>query len=633
MIQEWLIGMLVLGPLALGLIVFAAPRGFLRNALILLTSLLTIATGVTFALNVRGDVTLPPFFTELASLVEPLILLAILALGFRIRSVWVKVMAAIQLVLSLAPLALDPAHLAASMTLRVDPLSTILVLIVSLVGPLIVIYAIGYMRHHEQHAPASAASTNRFFFVMIAFLGLMNGLVLVDDLKWLAVFWEGTTLCSFFLIGHDGTAEARASARRALVINTFGGLAMSLGAFVAGRMAGTESIAGLMANGALLPLAFLAVATMTKSAQMPFQSWLLGAMVAPTPVSALLHSSTMVKAGSYLILRLAPALDKTPLGPVVAVAGAFTFAAACALAIGQSNGKKVLAYSTIANLGLIASCAALNTPLAFAAAMILLVFHAVSKALLFLCVGTIEQTIGSRHIEDMGGILFKMPLTTNVAIVGMASMMAPPFGMLIGKWMAIESAVRTPIVLLLMIVGSALTIFFWAKWLGRITTASYHPVYKIEKVSRWEIGVLLVMVCAVIAGSLMSMPLYHCVIKPVSLVMFGHTAGNLKDLTLLDSVDAFMTWPLFVVLGAVLLAIGLSMSFFRRSHIRLPFLCGENIPGGAYSFGFRSVADRTDMALLNSYYLSPIFGEAKITAWCNPLAVLIILTLFGVLVP
>jgi ech hydrogenase subunit A len=633
MTQEWLIGMLILGPLALGSLVLAGPRGSLRNALVLLTSLATMAAGVAFALKVRGDIILPARFTDLASWVEPVIILAVLILGFRIRSWWVKGMATLQLILSLAPFALGHAEHAAPMLLRVDPLSTLLVLIVSLIGPLIVIYAIGYMRHHEQHAPATAASNNRFFFVMIIFLGLMNGLVLVDHLKWLAVFWEGTTLCSFFLIGHDGTAEAKASARRALVLNTFGGLAMSAGAFVAGRTAGTESIAGIMANGALLPLAFLAVATMTKSAQMPFQSWLLGAMVAPTPVSALLHSSTMVKAGSYLILRLAPAIDKTPLGPIVAVAGAFTFAAACALAIGQSNGKKVLAYSTIANLGLIATCAALNTPLAFAAALVLLVFHAVSKALLFLCVGTIEQTIGSRHIEDMGGILFKMPLTTNIAIVGMASMMLPPFGMLIGKWMAIEAAVQSPLVLLLMVIGSALTIFFWAKWLGRITTASYHPVYKIEKVSGWEIGVLLIMVCAVVAGSLASMPLYHYVFKPISLAVFGRLGGSVANLTLLDSVDAFMTWPLFVVLGLVLLAIGVSMTRFRQSHLRMPFLCGENIPDGAYSFEFRSVADGRNMALLNSYYLSPIFGEANITAWCNPLAVLIILTLFGVLVP
>jgi ech hydrogenase subunit A len=314
----------------------------------------------------------------------------------------------------------------------------------------------------------------------------------------------------------------------------------------------------------------------------------------------------------------------------VAVAGAFTFAVASALAIGQSNGKKVLAYSTIANLGLIATCAGIHTPIAFAAALTILIYHALSKALLFLCVGTIEQTIGSRHIEDMGGILFKMPLTTNVAIIGMASMMMPPFGMLIGKWMAIESAVHHPLILILVIAGSALTIFFWAKWLGRITTASYHDTYKIETVSPWMSGVLVTMGAGVLVACLSAMPVYHTIIKPISLTVFGQvTAG--ESLTLLDSVDQFLSWPLFVILGAILLAGLTSVLFFKHSQVRLPFLCGENVPDGDYSFEFRSLADKKDMALLNSYYLSPIFGEATITAWCNPVAVLIILTLFGVL--
>ena len=631
--MEWLIAALVLGPLALALLILVGPRNRVRDGLVLLSALATMAAGVTLALKGTATLTLAPLVTEAASLIEPLIILAVLALGFMIRSWLVKVMAALQLALAIAGKVLEHGREATATLITVDALSIVLVLIVSIVGSLIAIYAIGYMRHHEHHAPASAASTNRFFFFIIAFLGLMNGLVLVDHLKWLAIFWEGTTLCSFFLIGHDGTAEAKASARRALLINTFGGLMMSLAGFLAGRWVGSESLTAAMSSpAALLPLALLAVATMTKSAQMPFQSWLLGAMVAPTPVSALLHSSTMVKAGSYLILRLAPAIDSTPLAPVIAIAGAFTFAVACGLAVGQSNGKKVLAYSTIANLGMIAACAALNTPLAFAAALMLLIYHAVTKAMLFLCVGTIEQTIGSRHIEDMGGILFKMPLTTSVAIIGMVSMMVPPFGMLIGKWMAIESAIQSPLVLLLFIIGSALTVFFWAKWLGRITTASYHENYKIEKVSPWQWLVLVAMGAAVVVGCLAAMPLYHYLAKPISLATFGARPADPAMLTLLDSVDAFMAWPVFVVMGVVILAVIVSALRFRPSQLRLPFLCGENASLDTYSFAFRSVADRTELALVNSYYLSPIFGEGKITAWCNPVAALIILTLFGVLI-
>ena len=132
-------------------------------------------------------------------------------------------------------------------------------------------------------------------------------------------------------------------------------------------------------------------------------------MVAPTPVSALLHSSTMVKAGVYLVLRLSPAFAGTMLAGIVSLTGAFTFVAASALACGQSNGKKILAYSTIANLGLIIACAGMATPAAITAAILLIIFHAVSKGLLFLCVGTIEQHIGSRDIESMRGLYKIMP--------------------------------------------------------------------------------------------------------------------------------------------------------------------------------------------------------------------------------
>jgi len=559
-----------------------------------------------------------------------LMAITVLVIGLRIRNRIVAALALIPLALTMISLASEAGVQPVESAIVIDALSLVMVLIVSVVGSLIAIFSIGYMRKHAHHAPPTAMTPGLFFFFLIAFLGLMNGLVLTDSLKWLAIFWEGTTLCSFFLIGHDGNAESKASASRALLINAFGGACLSVAAFLVEHNAGSATVSAMVAGGALLPLALMAVATMTKSAQLPFQSWLLGAMVAPTPVSALLHSSTMVKAGSYLILRMAPAMDSSPIGSIVSLAGAFTFAAASAMCISQSNGKKVLAFSTIANLGLIAACAGIHSPLAFAAALTLLIYHAISKALLFLCVGTIEQTIGSRHIEDMGGILFKMPLTTNVAIIGMASMMVPPFGMLIGKWMAIEASVHSPIILMLLIIGSALTIFFWAKWLGRITTASYHRSYKIEAVSRWMAAVLVTMGIMVLAACLGAMPIYQFVIKPVSLAVFGQL-GDRSSLMLLDSVDAFLAWPLFVVLGAILLAIAVGSSLFRKSHLRLPYLCGENVDTPEYSFMFRSIADKRDMALLNSYYLSPIFGEQKITAWCNPAAILIIISLFGVI--
>lgn len=629
-LQAWLIGVLVVVPVAVGVILALGLPAKLRHAIVVIASAMTVAGAVLLAVQGPGKLTLPPLSGIIGSVLEPLTAIIVLAIAIRIRHWLIGILASIPLLLSCFGIAVRGGLHATETVVVVDVLSLVMVLIVSVVGSLIALFAIGYMQKHEHHAQATAMSTGRFYCFLIGFLGLMNGLVLTDNLKWLTIFWEGTTLCSFFLIGYEGNAESKASATRALLINTFGGCCLSLGVFVAELRGGADSLSSLLAGGALLPLALMSLATMTKSAQLPFQSWLLGAMVAPTPVSALLHSSTMVKAGSYLILRLAPALNETALGAVVSLAGAFTFAAASAMCISQSNGKRVLAYSTIANLGLIAACAGIHSPLAFAAAITILIFHAISKALLFLCVGTIEQTIGSRHIEDMGGILFKMPLTTTVAITGMASMMVPPFGMLIGKWMAIEASVGSPLILLLLVAGSALTIFFWAKWLGRITTASYHHTYTIETVSRWMSGVLVFMVLMVMVASLGAMPIYQFVIKPLTLSVFGKLTDR-ASLTLLDSVDAFLAWPMLVVLGAIVLAVLIGSALFHKSRVRLPYLCGENITSDEYSFLFRGIADKQSMAMLNSYYLSPLFGENRVTALCNPVAALIVISLFGVI--
>jgi ech hydrogenase subunit A len=229
-------------------------------------------------------------------------------------------------------------------------------------------------------------------------------------------------------------------------------------------------VAGLLTSG----VALLCLAGMTKAAQFPFQPWLLGAMVAPTPVSALLHSSTMVKAGVFLVVRLSPLYAGTIMGQMGAVAGAFTFVAASALAIGQSNGKRVLAYSTIANLGLIISCAGIGTPVALTAAIFLIIYHAISKGLLFMCVGTIELRIGSRDIEDMQGVFRLMPLTSVIMVIGMLSMLLPPFGVLMTKWLAIEAAVRLPVGLVLIVLGSGFTVVFWVQWIGNVLTMSHY---------------------------------------------------------------------------------------------------------------------------------------------------------------
>jgi ech hydrogenase subunit A len=344
----------------------------------------------------------------------------------------------------------------------------------------------------------------------------------------------------------------------------------------------------------------------------------------------------MVKAGSYLVLRLAPAFSGDRVLGVVTLVGAFTFSVTALLAIGQSNSKRVLAYSTISNLGLIVACAGLNTPLAYGAAMMILCFHAVSKALLFLCVGTVEQRIGSRDIEDMGDLMFRMPVTATFALLGMLSMLVPPFGMLISKWMAIEAAVREPVPLLLIIAGSAFTILFWAKWIGRLQTVSYHREYTAEQMRpSMLIALFILAVCVVVAGCT-AVPLYQYVLEPVCRTAFAGRHVAADEWSLMDSANRLLLWPAFALLGGALL-----LAFFRgarinESHIRMPFMCGENTESevsveetGVPSYTFVGPADRTVKAWVGAFYLRGVFSEERLTPWVNFLAGMLLLGLLG----
>ncbi len=279
----------------------------------------------------------------------------------------------------------------------------------------------------------------------------MFGLVTSNNLIWMYFFWEITSLCSFFLIGFTKTKEAIRNSFRALIMNLLGGLGFCLAIIILGY-GWDESIRTLQLSDVILygesgygvipalmiPVGLLAFAGITKAAQMPFNSWLLGAMVAPTPTSALLHSSTMVKAGVFLILKLAPCLGwgnaeygmVNSAGIMVMAVGGITFLLASFAAISQSNAKRVLAYSTIANLGLIVVCGGIGTTAAVWAGIMLIIFHAVTKSLLFLCVGTAEHNMDSRNIEDMDGLFDRMPRLAACMMIGISAMFLAPLGML-----------------------------------------------------------------------------------------------------------------------------------------------------------------------------------------------------------
>ena len=229
----------------------------------------------------------------------------------------------------------------------VDQLTVIMVLIVAVIGSLITVYACGYMKDYHNHH-TEFKDRRRFFFAMLyVFLGAMFGLVLSNSLIWMYFFWEITSVVSFLLIGYTRTPEAIHNCFRALWMNLLGGCGFAAGIVWAGiKFSVTDMHSLILCDGnvIVIPAILLSFAALTKSAQMPFSKWLLGAMVAPTPSSALLHSATMVKAGVYLLLRLSPVLDSTYAGEMVSVVGGFTFLVMSMLAITVSDGKKVLAY-------------------------------------------------------------------------------------------------------------------------------------------------------------------------------------------------------------------------------------------------------------------------------------------------
>ncbi|MBU1228992.1 MAG: NADH-quinone oxidoreductase subunit L [Proteobacteria bacterium] len=474
---EAYIGLLIFWPLAAGLACLGLRGPGARSALVLATGAVLAAGAVGLA--TQTPLALNPAFLSCATALHVAQAAAFLFpayflfQGIREKHGLVMLFASAQLALAAYGEFGLPAPRAAQDAVFCDGLALALVLVASLVGSLISIFALPYMQRHEEHLHLKTSRQPQFFLILLAFLGLMNGLALAGDLRLFAAFFEGTTLCSYLLIGHDRTAEAKKSALRALWMNCMGGMFLHAGILLAQKqfgLAGIRELASpaLWAGATLLPLALILVAACVKAAQLPFQAWLLGAMVAPTPVSALLHSSTMVKVGVFVCLRLAPVLEGTTTGRILTLAGALTFLGASALALGQSNAKKILAYSTAANLGLIIACAGIGTPTAIAAGVVLLVIHAVTKGLLFLCVGDMEQTVGSRDLEDLRGILAKTPLTALAASAGAMAMILPPLGMLAGKWAALEAASASPAAMVMLAVGSALGVVCWVRFSGTL---------------------------------------------------------------------------------------------------------------------------------------------------------------------
>ncbi|MGW1225289.1 Na+/H+ antiporter subunit A [Streptomyces sp. NPDC002530] len=311
--------------------------------------------------------------------------------------------------------------------LRLDALAELMVLLAAGIGTLVLLYCASYFRTGTPGLAGFAGN-------LLAFAGAMLALVLADDLITLYVFWELTTVFSYLLIGFDSTQRhSRRSALQALTVTTLGGLAMLVGFLIIGREAGTYRISAILADppahGPALTTAVVLVlcGALSKSAVWPFGLWLPNAMAAPTPVSAYLHAAAMVKAGVYLIARLAPAFADVPVWrPLVLVLGGATMLLGGWRALRLHDLKLVLAYGTVSQLGFLTLLAGVGNRDAALAAVVMILGHALFKAPLFLVTGIVDHAAGTRDLRRLSGVGRALPYVCAVGTAAAASMAALP---------------------------------------------------------------------------------------------------------------------------------------------------------------------------------------------------------------
>ncbi|MDP1539212.1 MAG: monovalent cation/H+ antiporter subunit A, partial [Moraxellaceae bacterium] len=334
-----------------------------------------------------------------------------------------------------------------NLAFRLDGLGLLFALLILVIGLLIIIYARYYLSARD--------SMGRFYAYLMLFMGSMLGIALSENVIQLLIFWELTSVSSFLLISYwQQREEARNGARMALTVTGAGGLALLGGFVLLGEITGSYDLSVILTSGDIIrthalylpTLLLILLGAFTKSAQFPFHFWLPNAMAAPTPVSAYLHSATMVKAGVFLLARLFPALSGTPEWSwLVGGAGLFTLCLGAYFALFKHDLKGLLAYSTISHLGLITLLFGIGTPLAAVAGVFHIINHAVFKASLFMAAGIIDHETGTRDMRQLNGLWKYMPHTATLAMIASASMAGVPLlnGFLSKEMFFAEAAHRT----------------------------------------------------------------------------------------------------------------------------------------------------------------------------------------------
>ena len=611
-----LLGFLILFPLVVAAVLLVVRNNRARSAIVGASALVIGLASIWLVATYLGApwVTFDfesPLIDYASTAVSVLVAAAILYYGIRYKNVLACVLAVIQVAGSLV-FEFGFAHsIDVTEALYLDSLSLLMAFIIGVIGSGICVYALGYMEDFQAHEPEGAKDRRPVFFaLMFVFLSAMFLIVFSNNMVWMFTGWEVTTVCSFLLIAYTRTEEAIKNAFRQIIMNLLGGLGFLAALYLSAIQLGTLSFLEFLQIGiqnpalVVLPVCALAFAGLTKAAQMPFHTWLLGAMVAPTPTSALLHSSTMVKAGVFLLVKLAPVFLVCPVPSVMVVlVGGITFALCSFMAISQSNAKRVLAYSTIANLGLITACAGVGTAEAVWAACFLILFHAIAKSLLFLCVGTAEHHIGSRDIESMDLLFDRMPRLARFMMLGIMCMFIAPFGMLLAKWATLVSFVDTRQVALIIILafGSAATFMFWAKWLGKLSGIAGEPENVEVTVKPTEWAALLLMACLLVLACVFLPLISSTLVEPYVASVYGMLGQDIAtdNLWLASICTVIVVAVLFAGLG--------SKQKSRRANVYLAGISRDND-----SRAFQNSLSGTTEATTRNWYMESVFGEARI---------------------
>lgn len=441
-------------------------------------------------------------------------------------------------------------------TFVADGLGVFLAAVATVIGCLTVIFSVNYM-HGE-------AQLSRYYFLVLLFIGAMCGLVLTGSLFLLFIFWEITALCSYALISFDNdNPKAVAGGIKALIITQIGGVGLLIGVLISYTQFGSYDINNLLANAhtlqptalGLIAFGFL-VAAAAKSAQVPFHTWLPGAMEAPTPVSALIHAATMVNAGVYLLARFYPAFAPVPgWTDTVMIIGVLSALLGALMALVATDLKRVLAYSTISQLGYMVYAVGIG---GIYASQFHLLSHAVFKALLFLAAGSVIHAIGTRDLRQMGGIGRQMPFVRNTFIIGGLALAGIPF--VNGFWskeLILETNVNSPAwAFTLMLIGVGLTAIYtlrviWLVFFGKPQKS--HSAHDAPSAMKIALGILAL---GTLTTWLLAEPLGNLLQNTLPFHIL-HTE------TLFELINAVLSSP--VTWGAlVIIALGLAAWHWRN---------------------------------------------------------------------